>query len=43
MKKFLDNGDIFVGGQTDEKDKYIAPTILHNVKITDPVMQEEVR
>lgn len=31
-----------VGGQIDPAEKYIAPTILVNVKPTDPVMQEEI-
>ena len=42
VKKFLADGEVYMGGQTDEADKYIAPTVLHNVKPTDHVMQEEV-
>ena len=43
VKKFLDNGDTYMGGDTDEKENYIGPTILHNIKTTDSCMQEEVR
>ncbi|XP_040268951.1 aldehyde dehydrogenase family 3 member B1-like [Bufo bufo] len=35
-------GKIVTGGQTDESEKYIAPTILVDVKESDPVMQEEI-
>lgn len=31
-----------VGGDVDEEQKYVAPTILMNVKESDPVMMEEV-
>lgn len=33
---------IAIGGQLDASEKYIAPTILFDVKLTDPVMQEEI-
>jgi len=33
---------VAVGGQTDEKDNYIAPTVLKDVKPDDPCMQQEV-
>lgn len=36
------NGKIAVGGNTDPSQKYIQPTILVNVKPTDPIMQEEI-
>ncbi len=35
-------GNVVFGGGTDRKDRYIAPTILDNVKPADPVMQEEI-
>ena len=31
-----------MGGQTDIKDLYIAPTLLDGVSVEDPVMQEEI-
>lgn len=36
------SGKIVFGGQTDENDLFIAPTILTDVKATDPIMQEEI-
>ncbi len=38
----MDGAKIVIGGQTDEKDLYIEPTVLIDVKPTDAVMQEEV-
>lgn len=34
--------DIVFGGQSDEDELYIAPTILDNVSPDDPVMQQEI-
>lgn len=31
-----------VGGETKTDERYIAPTIVHDVKRTDPLMQEEL-
>jgi aldehyde dehydrogenase (NAD+) len=42
VNRYLSQGKIVYGGQTDETDLYIAPTILEGVKITDTVMQEEI-
>lgn len=38
----MEGANIAIGGQTDESDLFIAPTVLRDVKLTDPVMQEEV-
>ncbi|XP_071955471.1 aldehyde dehydrogenase, dimeric NADP-preferring-like isoform X2 [Antedon mediterranea] len=38
----LDSGKCVMGGQTDEKEKYVAPTVLVDVKPDDPVMTDEV-
>ncbi|XP_068122543.1 aldehyde dehydrogenase family 3 member B1-like isoform X2 [Hyperolius riggenbachi] len=35
-------GKILVGGQTDQAEKYIAPTVLVDVAESDQVMQEEI-
>ncbi len=35
------NGDIFIGGEVDEKDRYIAPTILRNVLPSAPIMEKD--
>lgn len=42
LVSFLNNGKIAVGGETDPSERFIAPTILVDVKPTDPVMQEEI-
>lgn len=38
----IKTGDVVFGGWVDEGDRYIAPTILDNVKPGDPIMQEEI-
>lgn len=38
----IDPAKVLVGGQTDRDSKFIAPTILGGVSVTDPVMQEEI-
>jgi len=42
LKALIDPGKLFYGGQSDEKDLYIAPTILDNVSWDDKVMEEEI-
>ncbi|CAI9606762.1 unnamed protein product [Staurois parvus] len=42
VASLLKGGKIVVGGQTDESERYIAPTILIDVAESDPVMQEEI-
>ena len=39
---YLDRGDIIVGGETDQKQLYISPTLLDNIGWDDPVMQDEI-
>ena len=36
------SGQIVIGGQHDEQKCYIAPTVIDNVKPSDPIMQEEI-
>jgi aldehyde dehydrogenase (NAD+) len=38
----LMTGDIVVGGATDAKDRYIAPTVIDNVTMDHPAMREEI-
>nr|UJH41145.1 farnesal dehydrogenase [Pardosa pseudoannulata] len=38
----MKNGDTVIGGQHDESILYVAPTVITNVKVTDPIMQEEI-
>lgn len=42
LEKFLHQGDIVVGGQTDAASRYIAPTVITNVGKNDLLMQEEI-
>ncbi|XP_020823716.1 aldehyde dehydrogenase family 3 member B1 [Phascolarctos cinereus] len=42
LRGLLGNGRAAIGGQSDEQERYIAPTVLVDVKETDPVMQEEI-
>ena len=39
---FLDNGTVAAGGTTDPDELYIAPTVLVDVPVDAPIMQEEV-
>ncbi|KAF9934718.1 Aldehyde dehydrogenase [Linnemannia zychae] len=36
------SGEIVIGGQTDEKDLYIAPTVIANVSRDDKLMEDEL-
>lgn len=38
----LSSGKIAAGGQTDADDLYIAPTLLVDVRVDSPIMQQEV-
>lgn len=42
LLSYLSNGKIIMGGQHDRSRLFIAPTILDEVPITAPVMQEEI-
>ena len=42
LSKFLSNGTIVTGGQRNEQELKIAPTILDHITWEDPVMQEEI-
>jgi len=42
IEKLLHRGDIVTGGDVEQSARYIAPTIIDNVKPDDPVMQEEI-
>lgn len=42
LVSYLHNGTIIYGGETDEQQLYIQPTILDNVTLNDAVMQEEI-
>lgn len=42
VKSFLTQGTIALGGSHDDAERYIAPTVLTNVSLDSPVMQEEI-
>ncbi|MFJ5964214.1 aldehyde dehydrogenase [Bacillus sp. NPDC093026] len=42
LSHFLTNGTIVTGGQRNEQDLKISPTILDHITWEDPVMQEEI-
>ncbi|XP_030917357.1 aldehyde dehydrogenase family 3 member B1-like [Geospiza fortis] len=42
LRALLGSGRVAIGGQTDEAERYIAPTVLADVLPSDPAMQEEV-
>jgi aldehyde dehydrogenase (NAD+) len=42
LARLLDGPEIAIGGEVDPAERYIAPTVLRNVRFGDPVMQEEI-
>lgn len=42
VRSYLDQGRILLGGQHDASDRYIAPSVLTDVKLDSPVMGEEI-
>ncbi|WP_062202855.1 aldehyde dehydrogenase family protein [Demequina salsinemoris] len=42
LARLLDGASIAVGGQVDANDRYVAPTVLRDVRAIDAVMQEEI-
>jgi len=42
LTKLINKENVITGGDSNEKDKYIAPTLLDGVSWNDPVMQEEI-
>jgi acyl-CoA reductase-like NAD-dependent aldehyde dehydrogenase len=42
LAAFLDNGTVAAGGVSDADELYIAPTVLVDVPVDAPIMQEEV-
>jgi aldehyde dehydrogenase (NAD+) len=42
LVSLLSSGKAVIGGQTDAKERYIAPTVLVDVSPDSPIMQEEV-
>ncbi|QIE60789.1 aldehyde dehydrogenase family protein [Rasiella rasia] len=42
LKAMIPDQKVFFGGETKASDRYIAPTILHNITFEDACMQEEI-
>uniref|UniRef100_A0A8C0J6V6 Aldehyde dehydrogenase n=1 Tax=Chelonoidis abingdonii TaxID=106734 RepID=A0A8C0J6V6_CHEAB len=42
IQALLGSGRMAIGGQTDERERYIAPTVLADVQPSDSAMQEEI-
>ena len=42
LKAMLTSGKVAIGGESDEQQRYIAPTVLVDVTASDSVMQEEI-
>ena len=38
----IDTDKVYYGGETDRQRRIIYPTIMHNVSIDDPIMQDEI-
>ncbi len=42
LKSLMAEGEIVMGGEVNEEEKYIAPTVIDNISWADPIMQEEI-
>lgn len=42
LNGLLGDGNIITGGQSNKEDRYIAPTVIDNISLDAPVMQEEI-
>ncbi|HYW21729.1 MAG TPA: aldehyde dehydrogenase [Nodularia sp. (in: cyanobacteria)] len=42
LANLIKDGQIIIGGETNPEERYIAPTLLDHVSLTDAVMQEEI-
>lgn len=42
LLSYLSQGNILTGGQVNATDLYIAPTLMDEVRLTQPLMQEEI-
>ncbi len=42
LTSLLQSGEIVCGGNTNKEKLYIAPTLLNNISIDSPIMQEEI-
>jgi aldehyde dehydrogenase (NAD+) len=42
VMSYMNDGDIYFGGEADREDRYIAPAILTNIRENAKIMQEEI-
>ena len=42
LQSLLQDGDIITGGETNPQEHYIAPTLMENVSLEAPLMEEEI-
>lgn len=42
LTPLLESGEVYVGGEADKSDRYIAPTVLRNVPKDSAVMEDEI-
>jgi len=42
LQKLFSQGDVVCGGKVDVQDRYVAPTILRNVKLDGELMSDEI-
>jgi acyl-CoA reductase-like NAD-dependent aldehyde dehydrogenase len=42
LEALLRHGDIVTGGKCDHEGRFVAPTVIKNVKVSDPIMEEEI-
>ena len=42
LQGLMKDGEIVIGGDVDEQEKYIAPTVIDKVQLDFPIMQEEI-
>lgn len=42
LKSLIDCSKVFFGGKTDAATRFIEPTLLHKVSVSDKIMQEEI-
>ncbi len=42
LKELMNEGDVYCGGEVDEQQRYIAPTIIDNIRPESLIMQEEI-
>ena len=42
LAAFLNDGEIVTGGKTDPESLYISPTVIDNISVDAPAMQEEI-